>query len=104
MNIDELAESIGIDNELYLELVGDFLERGMVDLEEIDAAIEAGNADDAATAAHSVKGAAGSLNIMECVEIARKVENLALEGRMNELGEPVRMLKSKIQALSALVE
>ncbi len=102
MNIDESAENMGIDREFYLELVGDFFEKARDDLKKIDAAIETGNTDSAFAAAHSVKGAAGSLNFVEIAELAEDIEKMAVGGRMNELEESAGLMKSKIGALNAL--
>ncbi len=104
MNIDEAAKNMGVDREFYLELIGDFLVTAMDDLKKMDAAIETGNADGLNEAAHSVKGAAWSLYFMEVADIAEDIEKKVLDGKVNELREPVRLLKSKIEDLHTLSE
>ena len=104
MDIKVLAEDLGLDEDEYLELVDLLVDTGMVDLSNMESAVKAGDADAAARAAHSIKGASGNLGIMDIYELAKAVEaelrnnNLAgIEGQLKEIRE-------KLEALGKLVK
>ena len=65
MKIKELAENLGLKEDEYLEILELFIDIGMADIEKLSSAIEESNAEEAAQAAHSLKGASGNLGLME---------------------------------------
>jgi len=82
MNIKELARTIEVDEETYIQLLELFYERSCADLKKIECALRDGLGQDLANAAHSIKGAASSLRIEDIYEQAREIE---LKGRQNSL-------------------
>lgn len=100
MNIKELAEKLGLEEDEYLEILELFIDTGMVDIEKFRSAIKEGNAEEAARAAHSIKGASGNLGLMEIYDVARKSEEEARNNSLDGLAESVQTLKEKLNSLA----
>jgi len=99
MDIKALADDLGLDEDEYLELIDLLVDTGMVDLSNMESAVKAGDADTAARAAHSIKGASGNLGVMDIYELAKAIEaelrnnNLAaIEGQLKEIREKLEVL------------
>ncbi len=90
MNLSELATKLDLDEEDYLELVEIFLETTSSDLAKLESAISAGATEQVVEAAHSIKGAAGSLGFKGSHELAKSIEMNArqdiLEGSLGAAG------------------
>ena len=99
MNIKELAENLGLEEDEYLEIIELFIDTGMADIEKLRTAIEEGNAEEAAQAAHSLKGATGNLGLMEIYDVARKSEEEARNNSLDGLAESVQTLKGQLDSL-----
>ena len=100
MNIKELAENLGLEEDEYLEILELFIDIGMADIEKLSSAIEAGNAEEAAHAAHSLKGASGNLGLMDIYDVALKSEEEARNNSLDGLAESVQTLKEKLNSLA----
>ena len=100
MNIRELAENLGLEEDEYLELLELFIDTGMVDIEKLRSAVKEGNAEKAAQAAHSIKGASGNLGLMEIYDVARKSEEEARNNSLIELTESAQTLKEQFDSLA----
>jgi len=100
MDFKELAENVGVEEEEYLELIELFIETGMSDLDTLYSAIEEGNGEEAANAAHSLKGAASNLGLMELYEAAKKIEEGILNNRLEETAEDAQALKEKLDIIA----
>lgn len=102
MNFRELAENLGIEEELYLELIELFIQTGTSDLDKVQSAVEEGNAEKAANAAHSIKGAASNLGLMEVYEVAKKIEKQTRNDRLEGIAESAQALKEKLNEIAEL--
>ena len=100
MDFKELAENVGVEEEEYLELIELFIETGMSDLDTLSSAIKEKNADKAAHAAHSLKGAASNLGLMELYEAAKKIEEGIRNDRLEETAEDAQTLKEKLDIIA----
>ena len=100
MDIKELAENLGLEEDEYLELIELFIDTGTVDVEKISSAIEKGDAEEAANAAHSLKGASGSLGLTEIYDLAMKTEKEARNNSLDGLAESVQTLKGQLNSLA----
>ena len=100
MDFKALAGNLGLEEEEYMELIELFVERSMSDLEKLEDAIKSGNADEAADAAHSMKGAAGNLGIMDFYESAAKIEMEAREGRLEKFSGAIQSLRNSLGAIA----
>ncbi len=102
MNIRELAENLGLEEDEYLEILELFLDTGMVDIDKLRSAIEEGNAEEAAQAAHSLKGASGNLGLMDIYNVALKSEEEARNNSLDGLAESVQTLKEQLNSLAEI--
>ena len=103
MDIRQLAENLGLEEEEYLELIGLFIETGVSDLNKLQSAIEEGSEEKAVNAAHSIKGAAMNLGLTELSEIAKEIEEKARNDRLERTAEPARLLQEKLDIIDDFV-
>ena len=100
MNIGELAENLGMEEEECLELVELFIETGMSDLDKLQSAIAEKDTEGAAIAAHSLKGASGNLGFTELYEIAKSIEGNTRNGQLDGAAEATQALKEKLNIIA----
>ena len=104
MNFKELAENLGLEEEEYLELIELFIETSMSDLNDLQSATGSGSTEKAADAAHSIKGAAGNLGLMEISEIAGRIEANARNGQLDGAAESAQELQGKLDSVAAIMK
>ncbi|MFQ5486235.1 MAG: Hpt domain-containing protein [Desulfobacterales bacterium] len=104
MNIKDLAENLGLEEAEYLELLELFIETGMSDLEKLQSAISAGDSEQARGAAHSLKGAAGNIGLMELYDLAKEIEKKAIDGQLQTISEASNELKKKLESLTEFLQ
>jgi HPt (histidine-containing phosphotransfer) domain-containing protein len=102
MDLEELAGDIGMGENEYWELIELFVETGLSDFDKLNSAVLAGDAYQAASAAHSLKGAAGNLGLVELAEIAKGIEEKALDDRLEGIAESVQLLKDTLDEAAKL--
>ncbi|MEA1991930.1 MAG: Hpt domain-containing protein [Thermodesulfobacteriota bacterium] len=100
MNFRELAENLGLEEDEYLELINLFVEVGTTDMDKLQSAIDEGKAEDAAKAAHSLKGASGNLGLMEFAQIAKEIEEKGRSGQLEGTAEATQALKDRLKAIA----
>ena len=100
MNFKELADNLGLEEEEYMELIELLIETGMSDLDKLQSAIDAGDTEKAAEAAHSLKGAAGNLGITEFSQVAREVEDNSRNGTLEGASEAAQTLREKLDSIA----
>jgi len=103
MNIDELADNLGLEKDEYLELIELFIETGMSDINKLRFAVDEVNAENAANALHSIKGAAGNLGLTEIYELAKMVEKTCRDGMLDNVPESVQELEKRLDKVKELV-
>ena len=103
MNIKELAGNLGLEEEEYLELVELFIDRGRSDLDELQAALGAGDVEKVASAAHSLKGAAGNLGFVEIYKDAAMIESQALGKSMEGSEALMRSIIKNVEKIALLI-
>jgi histidine phosphotransfer protein HptB len=104
MDIKALAENLGLEEDEYLELVDLLVETGMVDLNNMESAVKAGDADAAAKAAHSIKGASGNLGVMDIFELTKSVEAELRNNNLAGIEDQLKEIRNKLEALEKLVK
>ncbi len=104
MNFRELAKNLDIEEEMYLELIELFIHTGTSDLDKIRSAVEERDAEQAANAAHSLKGAAGSLGLIKLSETAREIEEKARNDQLERISEVAHELKKKLDEIAELAK
>ena len=100
MDFEVLAGKLGLEKNEYMELIELFVERSMSDLEKLEVAIRCKNAEGAAEAAHSMKGAAGNLGIMDFYESAAKIEKAAREGQTEGLSGKIQFIRNFLREIA----
>jgi HPt (histidine-containing phosphotransfer) domain-containing protein len=93
MNLKELANRLEMKEEEFSEWARLFVEAGTADLDRLTAAIGKGKWEEAADAAHSIKGAAANLGMAEPCELARKIENEARKNHLDRIAEWIQTLR-----------
>jgi HPt (histidine-containing phosphotransfer) domain-containing protein len=80
MNFEKLAGEIGFEKEEYMELIALFISTTISDIDKLKTGLSKGDFKSAERAAHSIKGAASSLGLMDISDEAKKIECAAKEG------------------------
>jgi HPt (histidine-containing phosphotransfer) domain-containing protein len=104
MNLRQLAEDLGLEEDEFMELAELFIETGLSDLDNLRYAALEGNATVAASAAHSLKGAASNLGFMEIHDAAKKIEKNLRNNRLEGAPESAQALKMKLHLLAKLIQ
>jgi CheY-like chemotaxis protein len=103
MNIDEQANSLGLEKDEFIELVEVFLETTESDLNRMKSAISSGNAREVEEAAHSIKGAAGSLGFHHAQGLAKRIEMDAKKQILDGSLKNADGIKTELAAISVLL-
>jgi HPt (histidine-containing phosphotransfer) domain-containing protein len=101
MNFGQLAELLGLEEDEFLDLVDLFVGTTASDLARLEIAISDGAADQAAEAAHSIKGAALNLGFQEIHLLAKDVE---LNAQQRILDGSLEAAQSIRQELASITE
>jgi HPt (histidine-containing phosphotransfer) domain-containing protein len=104
MNIKEMAENLGLEEEEYVELVELFIETGMSDLDKLQSAIDTEDIETAVEAAHSLKGASGNLGIMEFSQAAKEIEDNTRNGILDGAFEAAQALREKLDVIAESIK
>ena len=93
-------DSIDGDKGLFEELMGLFLEDYPQRLEEIEAALEKGDSDATERAAHTLKGAAGSLGLSRIQKRALQLEEQGRASDLVQAGKTLESLRAELEKLN----
>jgi len=99
MEVTNLAENLGLDVEDFNELFELYVETTSSDLEELKAAIDAGDAEKAHAKAHSIKGSSGNLGFNELYESAKAIDDRARVNSLDGLEALVQEFSEKYEKL-----
>jgi len=103
MDVAHTAKNLGIGRDELLEVLEIFLEASWADLEAVEAALEAGDFQEAAAAAHSLKGAALNLDLEDIAGLARDLEMTAKNARLAGADGQLTALRENLQDLAQAV-
>jgi HPt (histidine-containing phosphotransfer) domain-containing protein len=103
MNFQELADNLGLEVDEYRELIELFIDTGSADFQKIQEALAGGNSDQVMRSAHTIKGAAGNLGLMDVSETARSIEDCASKNQLGNISTAVQILKTQFEAIEAFV-
>ncbi len=101
MNFKELAENLGLEEDEYRELIELFIDTGAADYQNIQSGMADKNADQVMRSAHTIKGAAGNLGLLEVSETAKIIEENADNNQLDNLDQAVQTLKTQFDAIEA---
>lgn len=104
MNFQDLADKLGLEVDEYRELIQLFIDTGSADFLKIQEALADRNADQLMHSAHTIKGAAGNLGLMDVSATAKIIEDRASKNQLENLGPAVHTLKIQFQAIEAFVQ
>jgi HPt (histidine-containing phosphotransfer) domain-containing protein len=102
MNVDTLAEELGLENDELLEIAELYVETCASDFHKIQSAINEKNPQLLAEAAHSIKGASGNLGFTKAHQAAEKMETQARQGSLKGIAETANQLKSELDLVKGL--
>ena len=101
MDLKALGESLGLDEEEFIEIVEIFLESAASDIKRLEDAIIAKNSEALSEAAHSLKGSAGNLGFMEISKLSANIEDQARKDNITDLASSIPVLASLINGIKA---
>ena len=104
MNFNELAENIGLEVDEYKELIELFIATGAADFHKIQEAMAGRNAEQVMQSAHTIKGAAGNLGLMEVSETAKVIEDNARNNQLDDIAPAVQTLETQFKAIEAFMQ
>ena len=102
MNFSELAKNLELEEDEYLELIQLLIETSRADLAGIETAAREQQSNEAASALHSIKGAAGNLGLSEIYDLAKKGEQMARNNAMDQLPGIIQELKANLTSLAEI--
>jgi histidine phosphotransfer protein HptB len=103
MNFQELADNLGLEVDEYRELIELFIDTGAADFKKIQDGLTGHDSDMVMRSAHTIKGAAGNLGLMDVSETARIIEEKATGNQLDSLGDAMQTLKSQFEAIENFV-
>lgn len=104
MDLKTLAENLGLEEDEYVEMLDLFVESGGADLEKLETAISAGDAQTAHEASHSFKGSSGSLGLDTLFQIAKAIDDQDRQGNLDGLDEKVKDLRDEYEKLVTVIK
>ena len=100
MNFESMATDLGLESGEFCELVEIFVESTASDLEKLETALSSGEAEQVVEAAHSIKGAAGSLGFNDAQILAKKIESNARQNMLDGSEKDANAIKKNVNAIS----
>lgn len=104
MNLRELAKSLELGMDEFLEILGLFLQKSSSDLNEMQSALNEGDGPKVISAAHSIKGASISIGLTDLYEIARQTEREAGDNDFRAVSEKILVIREKLQQVAQILE
>jgi len=103
-DLEEFIKHLDYGKETNLEIIEVFIQTGRSDLARLEAAINSGDAGAAASAAHSIKGAAASLGLMGVYSRARAMEEKARSGSVTGIQEGLQAICGDLDQIVELAK
>lgn len=103
MDFEDLASRLGVDKEDFVELVELFITTSRSDMEKIRQGMQGKNASDAASAAHSIKGAAGNLGFEQMADLAKTMEFEGKAGSLDGFDDYLTELETHLKQLEKVL-
>jgi HPt (histidine-containing phosphotransfer) domain-containing protein len=100
VNLRELARSLELEEEELSELLDLFLKTTSSELIELQSALKEKDTQAAERMAHSIKGAAGILGLLEIRDAAKRIETAARTNRLEEIEADLRIIKEKLEMIA----
>ncbi len=104
MDLKELTKSLEIGEEECLELLDLFIKTTASELGNLESALEKRDAPVVERMAHSIKGAAGILGLLEIHDAAKKIETAARGNRFEDMDEDIRTIRAKLDRIGEALQ
>jgi histidine phosphotransfer protein HptB len=104
MNIKNMATNLGLDFGEFYEILEIFVEATSSDLAKMESALCSRKAREVVEAAHSIKGAAGSLGFEDTQMLAKKIEMNARENILDGSLEDAGAIKKTLNVISEALQ
>ena len=104
MNINELAENLGLEPDEYMEILELLVDSGKADIASLEQAITVNDAEGVVKAAHSIKGASANLGLMDLSKTAREIEFKGREQDLAGINEKMETLKARFAPVVELFQ
>jgi len=101
VDLQKIADELDFDLEDIEMLMEVFLESSKDSLDELKGAIDSNDLETLFRSAHSIKGSAANLTLMEISDLAKEIEHSAKEQKDIDYQANYEKLKSLIEALTA---
>jgi HPt (histidine-containing phosphotransfer) domain-containing protein len=99
MDITALAAELGLKEEDVRRLILTFLDSTEQDLVLLGEAFSERDAEKLHATAHHIRGAAGNLELNEIAEEARKIEEKASGGVIEDLSDSISFINSRLDMI-----
>ena len=99
MDIEGIAEELGLEAEDVRRLVLTFLESTEQDILLLGEAFSEGDAEKLRAAAHHIKGAAANLELNEIAEAAKEIEDKARSGILEDPAAQLKVIQDRLDAI-----
>jgi HPt (histidine-containing phosphotransfer) domain-containing protein len=101
---DELFDSVGGDAEFLAELIDAYLADAPVQIEALQAAIAADDAEAAVRPAHTLKSSSASLAALSLAEHCRQLERSSTAGSLDGAAETLGTITAQFERVAAALE
>lgn len=101
LEIDSLAETVGLEPDEYLELLELYLEVTPSELNKARQALSCADAEELARAAHSVKGSSGNLRLMALRDRAQELEEASRARDLARAKDSLELLHQGFEEIRA---
>jgi HPt (histidine-containing phosphotransfer) domain-containing protein len=96
---EEVLKEIGISEEIYDEMVLEFIQQARDNLPKVENSCAEGNFKEAQSIIHSLKGVAGNLRVTPAYNTAITLEQAIIASRIQEIKGDILKLKTLIDEL-----
>ncbi|MEA2059498.1 MAG: Hpt domain-containing protein [Thermodesulfobacteriota bacterium] len=103
MDLNQMAENLDMTRADFLKMAFLLVSTSQKDVSEIEAGLTSKKTDQVAAAAHSIKGAAGTLGFTALSQKAFELEQAARTGRLSGLEGVKNEIKAQIEMITRAV-
>ena len=103
MNFKELGENLGLDEDEYRELIELFIDTGSAEFNSLQAAFAESDFEQMSRSAHTIKGAAGNLGLMDVQSVAKIIEENAVTKTLDGVAEAMQTLGEKFKVIDGFI-
>jgi len=103
VDIESLAEEIGLEKGEIIEIIELFVETTSADLDLLEHAIQRKDYQSVKDIAHSIKGVSANFRFTDIQDTAREIEIKARESRLEGTKEDLRRIRERVNQIKESV-